>query len=746
MNFCTTPPVMACCRIGFGSRNWNRSIRIKGRSISVSDINRRSVGATTASSMMMMIPTSTSSQEGRRRRKRRGGEKKRDSHYYHWSVQSSSWLQKQQQSQQQSQQQYQFQPLLWRRQHWQQQIDSLAQLTRITRKKMSTSTKSALEDDPKKKKKTIFFQSLGCPRNFVDSEVMLGLAIQQGDMDVTDDAENADVVVVNTCGFLQTARQESKDTIQQLSNYKQQQQQQQQKDQQSPQQQRLVVTGCMVNHYSTKETLLEEFPNVDAVLSSGEVDQIVETLHNLDEHQQHNGNDEEHRSSNNDRKNSKKKTARKLKCEEKKKKQQQQRASQYDDDAMSSTDTDVHTNTQKGRSQRKSFLEQGDTPRFLATPPHYAYLKIAEGCRKRCAFCIIPSLKGKLQSKPINQVVDEFNAILQHGTAHEVILIAQDLGDYGKDFKTTAFLDHGADDGGPNKPMKNKSHLTELLKGLLESMDENQMYNNDDSSPFWLRLLYLYPDEITPDLIDLMQHDKRIARYVDMPIQHINNGMLKRMRRKTTGDDIKSTIGLLRQKLPDISIRTSLMVGFPGETDSHFEELVDFVKTYKLDHVGVFMYENEEGAVSSRMDDQVPSDVKEDRYRRLMEAQWTVVQAKHEQRVQNRERLQVVVEGLAEIEESDTDDEGRDEEENGGFRVVGRHVGQCPDIDGQVILEVDEDDADQVNLYAGERCWVDVVGYDGYDIIGRVVPNNSSPSPLKKTRKKNSSRGRGRRR
>eukprot|EP00529_Nitzschia_sp_RCC80_P023757 CAMPEP_0113480790 /NCGR_PEP_ID=MMETSP0014_2-20120614/22062_1 /TAXON_ID=2857 /ORGANISM="Nitzschia sp." /LENGTH=458 /DNA_ID=CAMNT_0000374241 /DNA_START=49 /DNA_END=1422 /DNA_ORIENTATION=- /assembly_acc=CAM_ASM_000159 len=458
MNFCTTPPVMACCRIGFGSRNWNRSIRIKGRSISVSDINRRSVGATTASSMMMMIPTSTSSQEGRRRRKRRGGEKKRDSHYYHWSVQSSSWLQKQQQSQQQSQQQYQFQPLLWRRQHWQQQIDSLAQLTRITRKKMSTSTKSALEDDPKKKKKTIFFQSLGCPRNFVDSEVMLGLAIQHGDMDVTDDAENADVVVVNTCGFLQTARQESKDTIQQLSNYKQQQQQQQQ-------QQRLVVTGCMVNHYSTKETLLEEFPNVDAVLSSGEVDQIVATLHNLDEHQQHNVSDEKHRSSNYGGKNSKKKTTRKLKREEEK--QQQQRASQHDDET-SSNDTDLHTNTQQGRSQRKSFLEQGDTPRFLATPPHFAYLKIAEGCRKRCAFCIIPSLKGKLQSKPIDQVVDEFNAILQHGTAHEVILIAQDLGDYGKDFKTMAVLDHGADDRAPNKPMKNKSHLTELLKGLLE--------------------------------------------------------------------------------------------------------------------------------------------------------------------------------------------------------------------------------------------------------------------------------------
>lgn len=614
-----------------------------------------------------------------------------------------------------------------------------------TKKKKNSKNRTVSDNETPRKK--IFFQSLGCPRNFVDSEVMLGLAMQDCQMDVTSDPDDADVVVVNTCGFLKSARQESKDVIRQFSSNKE--------HQGKAHQQRLLVTGCMVNHYKTKQKLLDEFPNVDAVLTAGEVDRIVETLHGLDGGGSGSGSGGG---------NQQQKTFRETATDTGRRRNGNDIKSTTIPTSPNNNDTAVVDSHKQGRSERKSFLEQGDTPRFLATPPHYAYLKIAEGCRKRCAFCIIPKLKGQLQSKPISQVVDEFHAILQHGLANEVILIAQDLGDYGKDFRMVGGNDGGVslvddvasdgdDDDGMTRPNKpgNKSHLTDLLKAMLQSMDENGNMNNeaDDDNRFWLRLLYLYPDEITPDLIDLMQHDNRIARYVDMPIQHINNEMLKRMRRKTTGDDIKATITMLRHQLADITIRTSLMVGFPGETESQFEELIDFVKTYKLDHVGVFMYENEDGAASSKMDGQVPLEVKEDRYRRLMEAQWTVVETKHQERVNNRERLQVVVEGLVQHQDEDDDMTG-DEGNTSGVRVVGRHVGQCPDIDGQVILEVDEDDAGQVNLYAGERCWVEVVGYDGYDLIGRVVPSQSHSSSLKlKTARKktsSSSRGRGRKR
>ena len=457
--------------------------------------------------------------------------------------------------------------------------------------------------------KKIMFQSLGCPRNFVDTEVMLGLSVQSG-MEITQDPEDADYLVVNTCGFLESARQESKETIQELASAKKENA-------------KLLVTGCMVNLH--KDQILEEFPGVDSILGSGAIDRVIEAIQKLEE---------------------------------------------------GSGDRLVLS------AHRRSFLSRGDVPRLLATPPHYAYLKIAEGCRKRCSFCIIPSIKGRLQSKPISELVEEFQAIREHG-ASEIILIAQDLGDYGKDITS----------------LSSPTGLVQLLRSLLDSTDDPDL---------WLRLLYLYPDEITPELIELMQSDPRICRYLDMPIQHSHDQILKLMRRKTTGDQIKSTINLLREKIPGIHIRTSLMVGFPGETEDHFQHLLDFVEEYELDNVGVFTYSDEALAYSSRLHNHVSEEVKEERYNRLMEAQLETVRRKNQARVDKKERFEVVVEGM-----------------NDENMIFGRYYGQCPDIDGQVLLG-----NDQQSVYAGGRYLVEVTGFDEYDLIGKIVDQTPKPVAL----------------
>ena len=240
----------------------------------------------------------------------------------------------------------------------------------------------------------------------------------------------------------------------------------------------------------------------------------------------------------------------------------------------------------------RSYLEAGEVPRQLSTPKHFAYLKIAEGCRKRCAYCIIPNIKGPLKSKSKEQIMSEFNLLLNQGVK-EIILIAQDLGDYGRD-----------------QGSKKLAALIELLKEML-AVDK----------PFWLRLLYLYPDEITDELIQLMKSDKRLCPYLDMPIQHINNAMLKSMRRTTSRKDIIATITKLRGEMPNVVIRTSLIVGFPGETEEQFEELAQFIKDYPLNHVGIFKYSREEGTPAGKMEQQLPEKIKESRQSRLAAVQ-----------------------------------------------------------------------------------------------------------------------------
>lgn len=438
----------------------------------------------------------------------------------------------------------------------------------------------------------INFISLGCPRNLVDSEVMLGILLKAG-YEMAPTLEEADYIVINTCGFLEASRQESMDTVQETLA-------------QRKKTAKLIVTGCMVQTHS--DHLKETFPGIDYLLGSGDVEGIL--------------------------------------------------------DAVQST--------QKGQrvTSARSYLEAGEVPRRLSTPKHYAYLKIAEGCRKRCAYCVIPTIKGPLKSKSQEQILKEFQLLLNQGV-QEVILIAQDLGDYGKD-----------------KGSKNLAALLDLLKAML-AIDK----------PFWLRLLYLYPDEITDELIALMKSDKRICPYLDMPIQHINNQILKSMRRLTSKEDIIAIITKLRREIPEIVIRTSLIVGYPGETEEQFEELAQFVKNHPLDNVGIFKFSREPGSHAYDLPDQIPEEVKTERYHRLMQVQQKVV--KKQQKKMVGKKVPVFVEGY----HPETQ-----------LLMVGRHYGQCPDIDGQVIIN----DGRKVKAF-GQLYTVEITDSADYDLIGRVI-------------------------
>jgi len=434
-----------------------------------------------------------------------------------------------------------------------------------------------------------YFTSLGCARNLVDSEVMIGILLQAG-YEVAATPEESDYLVVNTCGFLESSRQEGLDTIGQLFEIKKNSA-------------KVIVAGCMVQKHSA--ILKENFPNIHYMLGSGDVEKILDA---------------------------------------------------------------VNTGVQgEAVTSAKSYLEWGEVPRALSTPKHYAYLKIAEGCKKRCAFCIIPTIKGALKSKSEAQVLKEFNALLSQGV-YEVILIAQDLGDFGKD-------------------RKEKGALASLLREMLKVKKD-----------FWLRLLYLYPDEIDDDLISVIISDPRICPYLDMPIQHINNEMLKAMHRTTSKEEIIDIITKLRKQVPDVVIRTSLMVGFPGETEEQFEELIDFIQKVPLDNVGIFKFSLEKEAYAAKLPNQIDEATKQDRFERLAKVQQKVVRKRAKKMIGRT--VTAVVEGFHPESE---------------LLLRGRYIGQCPEIDGQIIIN----DGRKVNAF-GKMYEVEITDIAGYDLVGTV--------------------------
>lgn len=439
-------------------------------------------------------------------------------------------------------------------------------------------------------KNKFHFTSLGCARNLVDSEVMIGILLKAG-YEITPEPKEADFLVVNTCGFLESSRQEGVDTIRDLFSLKKGDA-------------KVIVAGCMVQKHSGE--LKEKFPNIHYMLGSGDVEKIL--------------------------------------------------------DAVKAGEAGEEVTT------ARSYLEWGEIPRMLSTPKHYAYLKIAEGCKKRCAFCIIPTIKGPLKSKTKEQVLKEFNALLSQGV-FEVILIAQDLGDFGKD-------------------RKEKGALAALIREMLQVKKD-----------FWLRFLYLYPDEIDDELIAVMKSDPRICPYLDMPIQHINNEMLKAMHRTTSKEEILEIIAKLKKEIPHVSIRTSLMVGFPGETEEQFEEMVDFVKKVPLDNVGIFKFSLEKEAYAAKLPNQIADDVKQKRFEKLAAVQLKSVRKKLKEMI--GQKVVAIVEGF---------------HPESQMLLRARSNRQCPDIDGQIIIN----DGRKVTEF-GKLYEVEITDATDYDLIGRVL-------------------------
>ena len=487
--------------------------------------------------------------------------------------------------------------------------------------------------------------SLGCPKNLVDSEVMLGLARDAGH-ELTRDAADADVLVVNTCAFIDKAKQESIDTILEMAEHKK-----------TGHCRRLVVTGCLAERYRSE--LREQIPEIDALLGTDEVPDIVAAL----------GLTPSASPSLSAPRWSSASTAVPL---------------------LRADGTAVSLEGVRPGSARPralpTYLYGAETPRLLATPRHYAYIKIGEGCDYRCAFCIIPTLRGDYRSRTIESVVQEARALGRQGVK-EILLVSQDTSYFG--------VDRGE-----------RGALSRLL-GALQAVDGIE----------WIRLLYLYPTTITDDVLDAMAEHSKVCRYVDLPLQHASDAILKRMRRPGTRAGYQRLLERIRHRVPGVTLRTTFIVGFPGETEADVTALAEFVEQTRFDHVGVFTYSHEEGTPAFAMADDVPADVKLERQARIMDLQRRIVATANHDRVGRTVRLLV---------------DGPSGEHELVLRA--RMEGQAPDIDSQVYLT----ECDPADYSAGQFVDAEILApldggaieddleerasrHEGYDLLARPV-------------------------
>ena len=438
----------------------------------------------------------------------------------------------------------------------------------------------------------ILFISLGCDKNLVDSEVMLGLLDAKG-YQMVDDETLADVIVINTCCFIHDAKEESIQTILEMAQYKTE-----------GRLKALIVTGCLAQRY--QKEILEEIPEVDAVLGTTSYDRIVETV---EEALAGNGH-------------------------------------------LELEDVDA--------------LPLVDVKRLVTTGGHYAYLKIAEGCDKHCTYCIIPKIRGNYRSIPMERLLKEAEELAEQGVK-ELILVAQETTLYGKD-------------------LYGEKSLSKLLRELCKI-----------NGIRWIRLLYCYPEEIDDALIQVMKEEKKICHYLDLPIQHANDTILKRMGRRTSKKQLEKIVKKLRQEIPDIALRTTLITGFPGETQEQHEELMEFVDEMEFDRLGVFTYSPEEDTPAAEMSDQIPEEVKQERQAELMELQQDIVFDQAEDMI-GQEVLVMI--------------EGKVADENA---YVGRTYKDAPNVDGLIFINTDEE------LMSGDFAKVKVTGALEYDLIGELM-------------------------
>ena len=428
--------------------------------------------------------------------------------------------------------------------------------------------------------------SLGCPKNQVDGEALLAKLAAAG-YQIVNEIENSDVMIVNTCGFIEDAKREAIDTILEVAQYKE-----------AGVISALVVTGCLAERY--QDEILKEMPEVDAVIGIGANADIVKVC----------------------------------------------------DKALCGIKTSNYPN--------KCYLPIDDE-RLLSTPSHWAYLKIAEGCDNRCSYCAIPGIRGKFRSRKIESVVDEAKSLVNRGVK-EIILVAQDTTKYGQDLYGEYSLD---------------KLLKELVK--IDGLE-------------WIRLFYCYPQRITDSLIDVIANEEKVCNYIDIPLQHSDTTVLKNMNRVGDGNDYRVLLDKMRKAIPDLALRTTFMVGFPGETDEQFENLCDFVKDMKFDKMGCFTFSPEEDTPAFDMDNQIDEDVKKRRQEVLMNAQYSITEASNKSRVGNV--YKVIIDSFAD------------------GKYTGRSYMDSPEIDSGIIFTSNK------KLNIGDFVNVKITDFDGYDLIG----------------------------
>ncbi len=450
----------------------------------------------------------------------------------------------------------------------------------------------------------IGFVSLGCPKNLVDSEVMMGQLKQHG-YELTTEREAADVIVVNTCGFIQSAKEESINTILEMAELKD-----------SANLKRLVVAGCLVERY--RQDLLNQLPEVDAVLGTSEIEKIVAAV---------------------------------------------------DPAAVTAQDAAFVASNAWMTRGLPTYLYDEDSPRMLATPKHFAYVKIAEGCDHTCAFCAIPQMRGNYRSRRAGSILREAEQLAAQGVK-ELVLISQDSTQYG--------LDLGIKDG-----------LADLLRSLAR-VDGIE----------WIRVMYTYPNSLSDATLAAMAEEPKVCNYLDMPLQHASAGVLKRMRRGGNRQLLEKLLSRARQFVPDITLRTTFIVGFPGETDEDFQELMQFVRDIEFDRVGVFTYSDEEGTHGYELDDKVNARVMRSRRAKLMREQARI--SKRRNKALIGKRFSALLEGVSEESE---------------LLLQARMESQAPEVDGHVLIN---DAPGGFDAQRGEFIEIEITEAHEYDLVARV--------------------------
>lgn len=437
--------------------------------------------------------------------------------------------------------------------------------------------------------------SLGCSKNLVDSEHYLGILSKRKGMELTSELSEADIVIVNTCGFIGDAKEESIETILEVSEFKE-----------TGNLKKLIVAGCLAQKYS--EEILKELPEVDAVIGTGDIDKIEKVV------------------------------------------------------------DEILENKKVVETKNMTFLANANTERVLTTASHTAYLKISEGCNRACTYCIIPQMRGRLRSRSIEDIVEEAKRLVASGV-REINLLAQETTEYGID-------------------LYGDKKLAALMKELckIEGLK-------------WLRTYYMHPEYVTDELIEVMKSEEKNCKYFDVPIQHVSDNILRNMARAKSGEQVKDVLNRIRKAIPEATIRTTLIVGFPGETEENFQELMDYVREFEFDYAGVFKYSREEDTVAYNLPNQVPEEIKEKRYAELVNLQSEIAERKNRRLL--GEEIEVMIDGVSSESE---------------YLLEGRTRGQALEIDGKVLTT-------DGTAKPGEIVKVKFEQNFEYDFVGPIVEN-----------------------